>query len=129
MCKSTRVSPCRLVTGGPEGPATEGEKHQMQTIQEIEADSNAQVVAKVLGTDVTRGELLAAFNRVANKLNWKLIIDALVELDEHREMAMIREAVIFFTGSVPTFAAIAGAAKPKCRYRVTAAGYYQTVGA
>jgi hypothetical protein len=87
-----------------------------------------QVVAKVLGKDVTRGALTLAFNRVCDIFNWKRPIDQVIELND-AEMALIREAIIFFTGSVPTFTPMLGGKLPKCRYRVTAAGYYAAVGA
>ena len=86
------------------------------------------VVATVMGKPVTQGQLSEAFDRVADKANWKNKIDAVVDLND-QEMAMISEAVVFFTGSVAKFAPRNGAALPKCRYRVTAAGYYATIGA
>ena len=85
-------------------------------------DMNAMVVGEVMGQPVTRGELEAAFNRVANTNNWKDPIAKIVTLDE-RGIALTREAVIFFTGSVPTFTRIGG------EYMVQAAGYYLTIGA
>lgn len=83
-------------------------------------------VATVKGRAVTKAQLRTAFDLVADKANWKMPIDATVQygdLDGDR-IAMIREAVIFFTGSVPTFTQL--------RYgwmRVRAAGYYNTIGA
>src|SRR5262245_44728559 len=93
------------------------------------AASLAQVVAEVNGRKVTRGELRDAFDRVADKANWKNPVDAVIDISGDAEMAMIREAVIFFTGSVPKFAPRKGAKLPGCRYRVTARGYYLAVGA
>jgi len=90
----------------------------------------ATVVAEVNGKPVTHGELNAAFSAVANKENWKMPINAVVSLNSET-MAVMREAVIFFTGSVPKFKAI-GATTNKNgagNYKVTAKGYYLTIGA
>ena len=86
------------------------------------------VVATVMGKAVTQGQLSAAFDRVADKANWKNPINAVVVLKTHREMAMIKEAVRFFAGCQAKFEAVEllGA---RCRYRVTAKGYYLAVGA
>lgn len=87
------------------------------------------IVAKVNGRDVTRGALVTAFDRVANKEHWKFPIDATVDVANDFELGVIREAVIFFTGSVPTFEPRLGGELPGCRYRVRAAGYFRTIGA
>lgn len=95
-------------------------------------DMDDQVVDQVLGQPVTRRELCAAFDRVADKANWKMPVDAIVEIATHAELATIRQAVIFFTGSVPTFkpvAIIRTLDGSVCRYRVVADGYYRAVGA
>lgn len=100
-----------------------------KTIQQIEADSQAQVVAKVNGRDVTRGDLSIAFDAVADKSNWKMPIDKVVDLDAYTQ-AMVAEAVTFFTGSVATFQRIGGTTTGGIgKFRVKAAGYYNTVGA
>ena len=91
-------------------------------------DGRNQVAGKVNGRDVTRGELSVAFDAVADKANWKNPVDSVVDLND-AEMAMVREAVVFFTGSVAKFEARKGAKLPRCRYRVRAAGYYKTIGA
>jgi hypothetical protein len=72
--------------------------------------------------------LRAAFERVQNAAHWKNPVDAVVDLND-AEMATLREAIIFFTGSVPAFKPRVGAALPRCRYRVQAIGYYLAVGA
>lgn len=92
------------------------------------AESNAQIVGNVMGRVVTRGELSQAFGQVANKANWKLPIDAVVDCDD-LEKAMIAEAVVFFAGCKAKFSPAAGAKLPRCRYRVQAIGYYAAVGA
>ena len=95
----------------------------MKTVQQIEAEAMQQVVATVLGRAVTRGELNEAFKLVQPQGNWKETINATVQLDEAGR-AMVREAVIFFTGSVPTFTPV-----PGLGVQVKAAGYYATIGA
>lgn len=78
------------------------------------------------GPSVARvAELETAFNRVVNKSNWKNPIDTIVTVQPlSGELDDIREAVIFYTGSVCKFS---------CEYRrivrVQAAGYYATIGA
>jgi len=95
----------------------------------VENEFSKTVVAKVEGRPVTQGELSLAFDAVANKANWKNPIDAVVSLDSYT-MAMVREAVVFFTGSVPTFELTTGTTTSGMgRYRVKAAGYYRTIGA
>src|SRR5689334_16707240 len=88
------------------------------------AAMNQQVVARSGSMEWTRGQLDALFERVRPAENWKNRIDAVVTLADDREMIGTREAVIFFTGSVPTFEP-----RGRNRYRVRAAGYYATIGA
>lgn len=97
----------------------------MQTIQEIEIEANAQVVARgPKGEPFTRQRLRDLFNVVASPENWKFRIDTVIDLDPADRDAM-REAVIFFTGSVPTFSYTGNGIE--CA--VKAAGYYATIGA
>ncbi len=85
-------------------------------------ESNAQVVVESKGW--TRGDLSEAFDRVANKENWKLAIDTTIECsaDDH---AIICEAVAFFTGSVANVTPVGEGAK---RFHFKAAGYYSAIG-
>ena len=95
----------------------------------MKAESQAQVVGQVNGRAVTRGELEVAFNAVANKANWKYPVNATVDLDAYTK-AMVFEAVVFFTGSKPTFKRLTGSTTGgMAKYRVKAAGYYATIGA
>jgi hypothetical protein len=95
----------------------------------VENGFSKTVVGEVMGKPVTQGELSLAFDAVANRANWKNPIDAVVSLDSYT-MAMVREAVVFFTGSVPTFELMTGTTTSGMgRYRVKAAGYYRTIGA
>lgn len=98
-----------------------------RTIQEIEAESADQIVATTVdGHRCTRRELTAAFNRVARPDNWKFPIDMTLLL-EPLDREVVREAVIFFTGSVPKFEYDGCCGDLTCR--VTADGYYRTIGA
>lgn len=98
-----------------------------RTIQEIEAENADQIVATTVdGRRCTRRELTAAFNRVAPRTNWKRAIDTTIPL-EPLDREVVREAVIFFTGSVPKFEYAGCCGNLTCR--VTAAGYYATCGA
>lgn len=68
----------------------------------------------------TREQLYDAFNKVC-AVNWKDPIDATIDSSDKD---IVYEAVIFFTGSVPTFTPIMGTPY----YRVQAVGYYEAVG-
>lgn len=87
--------------------------------------SAAPVINPETGTRYSRSELSAAFARVSPTPNWKTRIDEFVTLgpDADDEIMVIREAVIFYTGSVPTFTKVS---ESTCR--VKAAGYYATIG-
>ncbi len=101
----------------------------MKTIQQIDSEGQAQVCAKILGRDVTRAELSKAFDQVKNPTNWKMPVDARIPLVSDFDLLLVREAVIFFTGSVPEITPVL-LCKPRAMvYRVTAAGYYVAVGA
>lgn len=88
-----------------------------------------QIVAMVGSMSFCRSELETLFNRVANRENWKLPVNSIVDVKDDRELTGLREAVIFFTGSVPKFEPRSGGSLPGCRYRITAPGYYAAVGA
>jgi len=93
------------------------------------AAMNKMVVANVNGRAVTRGELSAAFDRVANKVNWKLPINTVITVTGD-DMPVIVEAVKFFAGCIPTFTPARGKNEPGVyRVRVKAKGYYAAVGA
>jgi len=95
-------------------------------------DFSKVVAAQVMGRLVTQGQLSKAFSLVETKVGpgtpWKNPIDKEVLIAKHFKMQVIREAVIHFTGSVPTFTAVR-VLKSGCVYRVQAAGYYKTIGA
>lgn len=98
-------------------------------------DGRNQLVAKVNGRMVSRGQLSDAFEKVRPAGNWKDPIRAEVMIEGDEELAMIREAVVFFTGSIPAFKAIRPVRPIKgdyggaMLYSVRAAGYYLTIGA
>ena len=70
----------------------------------------------------TQQQLHDAFTKVQDKQHWKNPIDALVE---KKDIDIVTEAIIHFTGSIPTFQPKKGSGK----YRVQAAGYFLTIGA
>jgi hypothetical protein len=75
--------------------------------------------------EYTQQELSAAFQRVQNRKNWKNRVNAVITIENDEEMRLITQAVIHFTGSVPSFVEVDG----KQRHRVTADGYYEAIGA
>lgn len=103
----------------------------MNDIVEAEKRALGQEVATVNGRGITRKEITAAFNLVAPRDNWKRPIDATIEADLIT-IDVVREAVVFFTGSVAKVECVQPAAlrvEGPSKYRVTAAGYYATCGA
>jgi len=92
-------------------------------------DGSRQIVAAVLGRRVTRGTLSKAFRRVEDRAHWKNPVNAVVDVANDYDRALLHEAIVFFTGSLPTFTVVPGGTLPGCRYRVTAAGYYAAIGA
>lgn len=90
-----------------------------------EIDFTKTVVATINGKPVTQSEFKTAFDRVANKKNWKFAIDKKIEVANDFELNIIAQAVVFFTGSVPQ---ICVTSKPGV-YHVYADGYYACIGA
>lgn len=74
------------------------------------------------GTKRMQSEMKAAFDLVAPTPNWKFPIDAVLPL-AGTNIALLVDAVVHFTGAVPTFTA------QGTTLRVTAPGYYRTIGA
>jgi hypothetical protein len=68
-----------------------------------------------------QSELQAAFTLVADRAHWKNPVSAQVR---NIDVDLIRDAVVHFTGSVPWFRDIGDGS-----IMVTAAGYYNTIGA
>ncbi len=71
-----------------------------------------------------RIKLAAVFDEVKNQKHWKLPINKVISTPSTERRALIEEAVIYFTGSVPSFTAIRGG-----KVRVQADGYYAAIGA
>lgn len=88
----------------------------------------------VLGQPVNRVQLSAAFDMVADKVNWKNPINCHAALTGS-QVAMIYAAVQFYAGCSPTFSVLAGRVEfdakgnPFNSYHVKAKGYYAAVGA
>lgn len=117
----------------PAGETTE------KYLQRTERD---EIVTTCNGDRYSQAELRAAFSLVENVENWKNPIDAWV----HSSLwPVVQQAIIHFTGSVPTVPEIILNDRPiplaadlargitsftfSARVRVVAAGYYQTIGA
>lgn len=83
-----------------------------------------EVVERSRGFEYTRGEFRRLFDLVSPKGDWKGAIDALVDPGPDRYRHGLRQAVIFYTGSVPKITIT-----PQGKFRVVAAGYYASVGA
>ena len=64
--------------------------------------------------DEMQAKLTAAFNKVADKADWKRPIDAVID---RADRDIVREAVIYFTATVPTFVDVGD------KMRVTSPGY------
>ena len=68
------------------------------------------------------------FDRICDKNNWKNPINSLVVIGNKEEKKMFEEAIIYFTGSLPKFSRCSWTFGSNM-YRVTADGYYKTIGA
>ena len=81
----------------------------------------------------TYGEIHAAFAEVQNPEHWKKAIDHAKACDSQREAGvwaeLVRVAVIFMTGSVPTIDTKPLPNGTGLQVRIRAAGYYAAVGA
>ncbi len=73
------------------------------------------------GAERLQSELTAAFKLVEPAGNWKLPIKATIEA---WYMSIVCDAVVHFTGSVPTFTP-----DDFGKFSVEAAGYYKAIGA
>lgn len=91
---------------------------EQEIIKYASYDLDNQIIPEY---NMTRGQLKEAFEKVQNKENWKLPIDSLCV---PQDVQNIKNAIIFFTGSVPTFKK----SEKGYTYRVQAAGYYAAVG-
>lgn len=96
----------------------------------LEQELNEQIVEVIDGRQISRAALSDAFNRVANQKNWKLPIDAVVEVDDGAELELILRSIVFFAGCRGEAAPVkARVGKGSMRYRIRAVGYYAAVGA
>jgi len=72
----------------------------------------------------TRAQLSEAFDSVKDPTNWKCPIDSTFPESLPQEtVRLLDAAIVFYAGSKPTFQYLNG------KTRVTARGYYQSVGA
>jgi len=95
----------------------------------VQPEPDSQVCARVGGLEFTRRELSDLFDTVAPQTNWKQRIDTTVTRDlSDSRLVGLREAIIFYTGSVPTIS-LSFRDDGTTAYRVQADGYYQAIGA
>lgn len=121
----------RVMKGNLDHPRNSDPIH-FEVVESYLADSYAQEVDKIDGRPVTRGELAAVLELVADKRGWKYPIDATVALTELQLKLMDISIPFFCGGSVemaPTGKRQADFQGGAAIYRVTAAGYYACIGA
>lgn len=75
-------------------------------------------------SEPTQQELEAAFALVRPKANWKDPIDVLIPNKGKAHINLIAQAIAHFTGSIAEFTPVG-----RRMVRVTAAGYYASIGA
>lgn len=68
-------------------------------------------------------QMRQAFEQVQNPKGWKFPINKVVDNPGQKNLACLTEAIIFFTGSVPTISEVGIG-----RVRIRAAGYYAAIG-
>ena len=99
------------------------------SIRQTIADTAAEIVAVEGEFKFSRVELQAAFDMVADPNDWKCPVRAFFTTDtqataSERMVAAVRQAVIFYTGSVPTITHWGN-----FTFKCVADGYYRAVGA
>ena len=89
---------------------------------------NATAAVLSDGSVLTRAGAAMLFARVQNQGNWKLPVEGYVYPEQQEAM---EQAIIFFTGSVPTFEFCEqiNLGCPCEMLQVSAVGYYEAVGA
>lgn len=102
-----------------------GDRTMTTTFLDDAREAARQIVARgPNGEQFTRQRLLDLFSVVANPDNWKVEIDATIDL-AREDVEALKQAIVFFTGSEATIEYLGNGLEA----RVTAAGYYQTCGA
>lgn len=95
----------------PGRPPAAGQQEQTNT-----------VIEQIMGPyDVA--QLKTAFQRVANKDDWKEPVDCDLLVADESDRDLLRRAVMMWAGSEPTFTHLGGQL-----YRVTAPGYREVIG-
>lgn len=93
-------------------------------MEKLLADHFEKMNSRVVSSfGYTHGDLSEAFDEVKNEENWKYPIDTVIPKKSlpYKE-DIYREAIVYFTGSVPTFTKIGEFV------RIRADGYYNTIG-
>lgn len=75
-------------------------------------------------TDEKLAEYKRAFDLVCNKENWKREIDCILVESDVMALKVYRDAIAWFTGSMARIERVQGNT-----WRITADGYYKTIGA
>jgi hypothetical protein len=78
----------------------------------------------VKSMEFTREQMLEWFNKVQDDKHWKNPINKVITKPSSEELACLREAVVYYTGSMITVTEMKGN-----KIRVEADGYYLTIGA
>jgi len=85
-----------------------------------------KTVAAMKEKEADRGERLRkVFNKVCNKKNWKMPINAVIKKEDERETI---EAILYMTGGGDIIVTATPAQKKKGLIRIEAPGYYAVVG-
>jgi hypothetical protein len=87
---------------------------------ELVTEPKVPAKEEIVSGGYTRTQLSSAFDLVKDPKDWKNKINAVVAPDADTDC--ITQAVIFFTGSVPSIV------KTKNGFNVRAAGYYMSIG-
>jgi hypothetical protein len=94
---------------------------------EVTGAVGTKVMDTIRNTTSEKREALAkAFGIVQNPDNWKYPIDCVLSCDDIPSLEIYKQAIAWFTGSI---AHISRVEPGKNTFRVTADGYYKTVGA
>lgn len=93
-----------------------------------EAYLEDMIVACIDGNDITHRQMKDAFDLVCNPDNWKLPIDTYIENPGEHMLEVIKDAVMYFTGTTAYFRRVPETSG-KDTFRVRAEGYYVGIGA
>lgn len=87
-----------------------------------------EIATVINGKDITVKELRDAFDMVCDKDNWKNPIDARIENPGAHMREVIKDAIMYFTGSTAYFRRVVEDSG-RDTFHITAKGYYLAIGA